>query len=280
MRLASSVGYHDAMNGATGGPPTELDPEEDATEAVRVARRGFRRDVAGLIAALQKARLLVPLAKRIEELPVGMEQHVGDELSLSPHLLFDDDRVGYLPVFTRAAMLERATDQVGWGTGESGLEYAGLPGPVVLELALAVVDDDHVEGLLLNPLDDTELILHRHEIASIAQSRAIPLVGYVGDIPFGEDEQRLVAEMEGPPPPDVVEAIEQVLQASNTGLRYVLARTFNAERDLEPHLTLNLIGGAKGLDRSAVANELAAALDGILPPPGYIDILFDDPTLV
>jgi hypothetical protein len=280
LRPASSVGYHGTMNGATGGPPNELDEAVDATEAVRAARRGFRRDVAGLIAALQKARVLVPLAKRIEELPVGMEQHVGDELSLSPHLLFDDDRVGYLPVFTRAQMLERATDQVGWGTGEGGLEYAGLPGPVILELALAVVDDDRVEGLLLNPLDETELILHRHEIASIAQGRAVPLVGYVGDIPFGEDEERLVAQMEGPPPPDVVEAIEEVLQEANAGLRYVLAKTFNAERDLEPHLTLNVMGGSADLDRSAVANELASVLDGILPPPGYIDILFDDPKLV
>jgi hypothetical protein len=118
-------------------------------------------------------------------------------------------------------------------------------------------------------------MLHRHEIASIVQGRAVPLVGYVGEIPFDPHEERLIAEMEGGPPPDVVQAIEDILRMTPYGLK----KTFNAERDIEPHLTLNVIGADASVDRNALAQKLAAALDGLLPAPGYIDILFDDPTL-
>jgi len=257
--------------------PSEM--SGDATDAVKGARRGFRRDVATLVDALREARLFVPLAGSVDQVPLGIEQEVGDELSLSPHLLFDDDRVGFLPAFTRPDLLERATETTGWGTGDGPLEYAALPGPVVLELALAIVDDDAVEGLLINPFDDSELILRRHEIGSIAQGRALPLVGYVGEIPFGDDEQRLVAEMDGPPPVEIVRAIEEVLSATRGSPRHVLSRTFNPERDLEPHLTLTISGRDFGEDRSEIAGRLAAALEGLLPPPGYIDILFDESEL-
>ena len=248
----------------------------NATAAVAAARRGFKRDVADLIAALRASRLMVPLAKRIANVPVGQEQEEGEELSLSPHLLFDDERVGYVTAFTENALIARATDEVGWTTDEGPLEYCTLPGQVVLELALGLSDDERIGGLLLNPLDSTELILRRHEIASIAQGRALPLVGYVGEIPFDPNEQRLIADMEGGPPEEVVLAIEAVLKKVAIST-YALKRTFNAERDLEPHLTLNVVGAGAATDRSAVARELAAALEGLLPPPGYIDILFDDP---
>jgi hypothetical protein len=270
------------MPRATRGSTDRTDPpdaEGDATGAVRAARRGFRRDVAALIKAFQAAHLIVPLARRIDDVPIGVEQMVGEELSLSPHLLFDDDRLAFLPVFTRPNLLERATDRIGWETGDGPLEYCALQGPAVLELALALVDDERVGGVLLNPFDETELLLRRHELASIAQGRPVPLVGYVGDIPLGEDEQRLVAEMDGPPPLEILQAIEQVLGATEGAPTYALRRTFNAERDLEPHLTLNVLSGSAEPDRAAVADRLASVLDGLLPPPGYIDILFDDPTL-
>jgi len=202
---------------------------------------------------------------------------VGEELSLSPHLLFDDERMGFVAAFTRPDLLTRATDDVGWTTDDGPLEYVALPGQVVLELALALADDERIGGMLLNPLDGTELMLRRHEIGSIAQGRALPLVGYVGEIPFDPNEQRLIAEMEDGPPAEVVAAIEKTL--AGTALAYVLKRTFNPERDIEPHLTLNVTGTDPSTDRGALGERLAQSLEGLLPPPGYIDILFDDPTL-
>lgn len=248
----------------------------DATDAVLVARRGFRRDVAQLVQALDSAPLYVPLAKRIAGAAVGEVEEVGEELSLSPHLLFDDDKVGYVAVFTRSDLLEQATEQVRWTTDDEPLEYCTLPAAVVLEMALAIVDETRVRGMLVNPFHESELVLHRHELASIAQGRALPLVGYVGDIPVGEDEERLEAQMDAPPSDEIVTALTRILGPE---LAYSLHRTFNPERDLEPHLTINVRVGEALVDRATLAGRLGEALDGKLPPPGYVDILFDDPTL-
>ncbi|HVU00633.1 MAG TPA: SseB family protein [Polyangiaceae bacterium] len=268
------------MTSATDGMP-EDETVSDATPAVAVARRGFKRDVAALVRALRTARLFVPLARRIEEVPVGVEQLVGDDLQLSPHLLFGEDRVGFLPLFTRPEFVENATNTVGWTTGDGPLEYCALPGQVAMDLGLSVVDDERIGGVVLNPLHESELVLLRHEIGSIAQGRPLPLVGYVSEIPVGEDEERLIAEMDGPPPEEMVEAIEGVLAGASGKPRHSLHRTFNAERDLEPHLTLNVTFEDPGAapDRARLGRELAEALDGLLPPPHYIDILFDDPKL-
>lgn len=267
------------MDSATGSPPQRVLASIDATEAVLTARRGLRRDVAGLIQALDQAALILPLAKRIEGVDVGTLAEVGEELSLSPHLLFDENRVGYVAVFTQSELLERATAQVHWSTSDGPLEYCTLPAAVVLELALALIDGERVRGMLVNACHESELILHRHELASIAQGRALPLVGYVVDIPPGEDEGRLIAEMDAPPSREITAAIEQVLAETSTTLAYGIHRTFNPERDLEPHLTLNVRAGEAPVDRAVLAARLGAALDGKLPPPGYIDIVFDDPML-
>jgi len=265
-----------------------LDAESgaDLTDVFVHARRGFRRDVAALIYALDNGRLIVPLAKQMADAAVGEEQEVGEELSLTPHLLFDADRSGFMPVFTRPDLVERATDRVQWKTDDGPLEYCTLPARVVIELAVALIDEVRVAGLLVNAFDSTELVLGRNEVASIAQGRAIPLVGYVGDIPPGEDEERLIAKMDGPPPKDVTDAIESVLAGVANAEGYRLHSTFNAERDLEPHLTLNVLiaddgpeSDAAAIARRALADGLARALEGKLPPPGYIDILFNDPAL-
>jgi hypothetical protein len=272
-----------ATEGLDGNAPADASTAEaaDATSAVAAARRGFKRDVAALIRALRSARLFVPLSRRLEEVPLGVEQPAPDDLSLSPHLLFGDDHIGFLPLFTRPEMVARATDQVGWTTGDGPLEYCALPGPVALDLGLAVVDDERVGGVVVNPFDETELVLKRHEIGAIAQGRALPLVGYVAEIPLGEDEERLVAEMDGPPPPELTSAIEAVLGDTDGKPGYSLHRTFNAERDIEPHLTLNVVLGTRSasIDRGALGERLAQVLDPILPPPHYIDIVFDDPSL-
>jgi hypothetical protein len=280
------VGYHGPMSGAIPGDssesasaPSTAGAPIDATDAVAAARRGFKRDVEGLIRAFRKSHLFVPLAKRIENVPLGVDQTVEDELSLTPQFLFDPERIGFLPVFTRTAFVERATEQVGWTTDDGPLEYCTLPGPAVLELGLAVVDDERIGGLIVNPFQETELMLRRHELASIAQGKPIPLVGYVSELPFSQDEQRLIAEMDGPLPEELVAAVEGVLAEVDRGLSYGLHRTFTPERDLEPHLTLNVLGGAETLDRHALGQKLFEALEGYVPPPGYIDIVFDDEAL-
>lgn len=250
---------------------------QDLTSAVARARRGFRRDVLALIEAVPQGRLVVPLMKRMEDVAVGVETELGDELSLAPHLLFDENGSAFLPVFTRADLVEAAASRVDLRTEGGELEYCTLPASVVLEVALEIVDGARVEGLLVNPFHDSELILKRHELASIVQRKALPLVGYVAEIPLAEGEERLIAKLDGPVPQSILDAVEEVLGRRVEPPRYGLHRTFSPERDLEPHLTLNLV--TAGAPDPGLALELGAALEGKLPPPGYIDIVWNDPVL-
>jgi hypothetical protein len=250
----------------------------DLTPAVIRARRGFRSDVAALVGALPQGRLFVPLMRRIENVAVGIETALGDELSLSPHLLYDEARVGYVLSFTQSELIEAAAKHVDLKTDGGALEYCALPASVVIEVALEVADGERVAGLLINPFHESELVLRRHELASIAQAKPLPLVGYVSDIPFSEDEERLIAKLEGPPPEAMLDAIDGVLSKMPDAPSYGLHRTFSPERDVEPHFTLNLIHSAPE-PNAALIREIGAALEGKVPPPGYIDIVWNDPKL-
>jgi hypothetical protein len=156
------------------------------------------------------------------------------------------------------------------------VEFCALPGRMALEMALELIDGKSIVGLLIDPLADSELMLQRHEVASLAQGRALPLVGYVAQIPPSPEEKTLVAETDEPAPSAIVETIERILAQRGQKLLWKLTRTFNAERDLEPHWTLSFGGQAMSDELLELSDEVAVALEGKLPPPGYIDILFDE----
>src|SRR5262249_49664627 len=149
-----------------------------------------------------------------------------------PHLLYDDNREGHVVVFTRPDLLEAAAKAVDLRTDGGELEYCTLPAIVALEVALELVDGERVAGLLVNAFDESELVLRRHEIASIAQGKAVPLVGYVSQFPVSPDEERLIAKLDGAPPREILDAVDAVLARTANAPRYSLHRTFSPERDL------------------------------------------------
>lgn len=247
------------------------------TRAIVAAHRGFRRDVQVLIEALDQSELLIPLSHSMGEVPYGESIELDQELTLLPHMLVDPEGKLYAAMFSEAGLLEPAKEELGWTTEERALEYCTLAAPAAIEMALSVIDDERVVGLVLNPLDASELVLRRDEVASIAQRRALPLVGYVSSIPAQEFEQTLVAEPGELPPSELIQALEACLgELSNVG-GYALRHTFNPERDLEPHLTVHIALREPSADRKAIAESIVSAIGSRLPPPGYIDILFDEP---
>lgn len=242
--------------------------------AVTHAQRGFRSDVARLLELLDASHLLVPLARPLRDVPVGEEIELGDELSIAPHLLLDEDERRFVCAFTDGDLAREVGDRFRWTTDGADLQVCALPGMAVLDVALALVDDERVHGLVLNPLDDSELMLRRPEIASLANRTAIPLVGYVEHLPLDAAEGTLVAEPDGPPPAEVVDALERVVAEVSAVVGYRFSQTFHPERDLEPHLTLH-VTARSGADYDAIAERLVADLEGKLPPPGYVDIVFE-----
>jgi hypothetical protein len=262
------------------------EPERDADEAapldltpfIQRARRGFRRDVAALIEALKEGVLMVPLAKPIDGVAVGqvVDSARGDEVSLVPHLLADEHGVGIVPLFSDADILKTVGQYAHWKTGEDGdLDYCTLPAQTAMDLAQQLVDGTRIRAVVLNPADEDELLLQRHELGAIVSGKAIPLVGYVSAIAMDPNEPVLVAEI-GPVDPRLTAAIEGCLKGLAGVLGYRLEQCFNAERDLEPHPTLTLsVDDSAEVDQQALGQRLFAALEGLLPEPGYIDVLFE-----
>jgi hypothetical protein len=178
-------------------------------------------------------------------------------------------------VFTRPDIIQPVVDRVGWTTDGNPLEFASVPARVALELSLQVIDEETVLGLVVNPMHESELMLRRLEIGSILHGRALPLVGYVRQIPLQDFEETLVAESGEPPPPALMRAIERCVQESDDIIAFELLSTFNADRDLEPHLTLTLRPARTDIDFEAVTRKLVDEIGDLVPPPGYIDIVFD-----
>lgn len=266
---------NDEMTGnGTGSLGGSSDPT-DLTQWVDEARRGLRRDVAALVNRLELGELFVPLAKPVPDAPLGEHVEIDDGLTITPHLLEDSEGLLYGALFTRADILEPISEELGWTTDDGPLEYCALPAKVALELALQVLDEESVMGLVLNAGHESELMLQRSELAAIAQGKPIPLVGYVREIPMQDFEKTLIAETDEAPPAAFIQAIERCVAELDVIESYELLSTFNADRDLEPHLTLSLKPKRVEIDFEDVTQQLVEALGDDVPPPGYVDIVFD-----
>jgi hypothetical protein len=245
------------------------------TALVEGARRGFRRDVAALEAALDDADLYIPLARRIVDVPEGENVPLDRELEIVPHYLGDAEGGRHVALFTSQELVASAAERLGWTTEGEELAFCALPARIACQLALDLVDETAVVRVVIDAGQPSELVLRRAELASIVSGKPIPLVGYVADIPPTDDERTLIAEPSDPPPPELTERVARAVAELPEVTAHHLVRTFNLERDLEPHLTLHLTL-RPGADRRRVTDRVIAEVCDHLPPPGYLDIVFDD----
>jgi len=254
--------------------PTAAAP--DLTPLIKAAQRGLRRDVQALLDQLAEGELFIPLARNIAGIEDGQRLDIDDgEVKLVPHMLLDEDGNHFAALFSHPELMGPMERQLGWKTDGEALKFCTVPALFALDMALEVVDDEHVLGLVLNPGSEYELALRRAELASITNGKAIPLVGYVAALEPDEGESTLIAEGGEPPAPALTFAIETCLAGLPQVTGYTLLRTFNAERDLEPHPTLKLATHAADSELSGIAGQVIDAIGKHLPAPGYIDIVFD-----
>jgi hypothetical protein len=257
-------------------PATETGSPQDLTPLVKAAQRGLRRDVQALLDQLPQGELFIPLARNIAGATDGQRLNIDDgEVKLVPHMLLDEHGNHYAALFSHPELMATMERQLSWKTDDGELKFCTVPALFALDMALEVVDDEHVLGLVLNAGSEYELALRREELASLTNGKAIPLVGYVAALAPDESEQTLIAEGGEPPTPALTEAIERCLAELPVVEGYALLRTFNAERDLEPHPTLKLVTNADESELQAIADKMSEAIVKHVPPPGYIDIVFD-----
>lgn len=254
-------------------PDLEQEPQP-LTPWVLEARSGLKRHVQELMTALATGELLVPLARDMPDAPEGERVEFEGSLTLVPHLLRDADGQVFAVLFTTPEPLDPIVEALQWQTDGAPLKVCSLPARLAFEMALEVIDRNDVVGLVIDPGAPSELCLNRHELASMLVGRALPLLAYVGDIPDEEKGATLVAEGE-PPPQELVDALVAFCKSTPGVLGYRLQRTFNSDRDLEPHLTVTLSVTSQ-VERRYLFSCVTQAIDGTVPPPGYIDVLFEE----
>jgi hypothetical protein len=229
-----------------------------------------------LLDALRGGELIVPLSRDVPGAEEGERVEFTGNLELHPHLIADEERQFYAVLFSEPEIMEPVARELEWTTDGGELKGCTLPAMLACEMALDAVDEQRVFGLVFNPGHESELFLRRSELASILSGQPVPLVGYLGDLPPLEDERILVAEGTGLTP-ELASEIERVVSADPRVTAHRLERTFNPERDHEPHPTLTLVVGDAEADRKAIAEKVIAAVGSKLPPPGYLDIVFEEP---
>jgi hypothetical protein len=252
-------------SGSGGGP--------DLVTALKQARRGFRRDVAALLEALEQADLLIPLAEPVPGATTGARTKVEGELRLLPHFLPTPEGPQFAALFTSAGLLDAIGSQLQWRTGDGELEYCSIPGGVALQMASGTLDEQ-VQGVVIDAGAESELVLTASELRTLVTGQAIPLVGYVAAIP-DDHERTLVAEPGAPLPKELTTALDRCVVELAELESYELLRTFNPERDLEPHPTVKLKTKPGPVDHSHLAKHVFNAVSPHLPAPGYVDIVFE-----
>jgi hypothetical protein len=252
-------------SGSGGGP--------DLVAALKQARRGFRRDVAALLEALEQGDLLIPLAEPVVGATTGERTKIQGELRLQPHFLPTPEGPLFAALFTSPPLLDTVGGQLGWRTGGQDLEFCSIPGGVALEMASGTLDE-HVHGVVIDAGAESELVLTASELKQLVTGQAIPLVGYVAAIPDDHDKT-LIAEAGAPPAPELLAALDRCVTELPELAGYEVLRTFNPERDVEPHPTLKLKTVAGPVDHQHLAKHVFNAVGPLLPPPGYVDIVFE-----
>jgi hypothetical protein len=252
-------------SGSGGGP--------DLTSVVKQARRGFRSDVAALLEALEQGNLLIPLTEPVPGATTGERTKIEGELRLLPHFLPTPEGGMFAALFTTPELLDAIAAQLDWKTAGGELEFCSVPGGVALEMASGTLDD-LVQGVVIDAGAESELVLSAEEVLRLVSGQAIPLVGYVAAIPDDHD-RTLVAEAGDAPPAELNAALEQCLAELPDLQSYELLRTYNPERDLEPHATLKLKTKSSEVDHQHLAQHVFNAVSPHLPPPGYVDIVFE-----
>ncbi len=253
-----------------------LDPA-DFSEALLSARVGLRSKVEELLEVLPAAQVYIPLSEDLPDAPLDETVPFEGELTFRPHMILNEDQSIFAVAYSEPELAEPMQNALSWSTSGEELKFICVPAHIAFDLCSSVIDGEEVSGLVFNPGTDVELVLLRDEAASLGQGQAIPLVGYVADLPPDEEGTTQVLEGADPPPPALLSALEAAKEKIEDLIEVQVGTTFNPERDREPHLTITLtVIGRHGLDRQELADRVMEQAAEHVPAPGYADIVFLD----
>ena len=247
---------------------------ESLIAAMRQARRGLKRDVAQLLAALKAGKLYAPLARPLPGEEPG-QVYIAGGMTIALHLLPGSGGLRFRALFTSVAGLEAMGAQADWKTSGGPLLHLGMPGLKALGLASAPPGEGEspVAGVVLDPYTPDSLVLSLEEAAELSHGTAIPLENYAGSLPTQEGEEILFMD-EGPPPAPLLAELNAFAKETPALKGFVLHRALLPERQRTPRL-LVILNVEEGADRQAVAGALGPRLQPHLNAGEFLNLIFD-----
>lgn len=245
----------------------------DLRDLIRAARAGLRSSVQPLCDALANAPLMWPLHAP----PPDREERIRP--MLDNVFLIEAEETRALALFSTTAAADVGTAALGWTTAGPAPALYEMPARQAFRLALEFlasgvlgagrVDDNERTLLVIDPLTDSHLELTPFEVASLATGAVVPLRRYVDRSGRGADsgETLLVGEPAQKPPATLRRALERF--AARHGVeRYEIKQLFNPERDIEPHLHVNLWTRDPGAPADQLVRDLLEELESAAPSSG------------
>ena len=251
--------------------------QQDLTPLIVIARRGLRRDVQHLCDALPSGKLFAALASSVEGIPNEREVTLRKGTKFIVHVLPHPTNTAKTlsALFTKEEFFASMQKTSGWTTDGGPLRFLSLGAKDALELVRQAIDAGQSFGLVINPYQESVLELLPEEVRSLAQGEPLPFIHYVRNVPVQQGETFLVGKPAVPPPAELVETVEKYTASHPQINGYKLVQIFNPERDVEPHLVLNILTMIGEAEHQEISREISLAITGKIPPPGYIDIVFN-----
>jgi hypothetical protein len=246
--------------------------------ALARAQSGYRSDVAALAKVIAEAELFAALAEDSESDDDLEMVEAGATLKLH-HVVDDTSGSKWTALFSSAEALRKAGFQFDWGTSGGPLQFLAANGAELFRSVLApALESGSASGIIFDVGRESELAMTPEEMLSMMRGEPIPLLAYASRRPANGTEQIHVGEPAVPPPPALTTAIAKVLDRVREVKSYRLIQVFIPERDVRSHLMLDIVGDLPESQQREISAQIGAAIAGVkLPPPGYLDVVFNFP---
>jgi hypothetical protein len=245
-------------------------------EALVRAQSGYRSDVAALAGVLAQADLYVALVEDSE--PGDGPEILEPGASLKLHTVVDETTGStWTAIFSSPETLGRAGEELNWETAGGPLQFLAANGVELIKSVLTpALESGATSGIVFDAGQESELAMSADETLSMIGGEPIPLVAYASRQPAHGTEQIQVGEPAVPPPAALTAAIVRVLDRVTEVRSYRLIQVFVSERDVTSHLMLDIVGDMPEPKEREISAAIGAAIEGIsLPPPGYLDVVFN-----
>jgi hypothetical protein len=245
-------------------------------EALVRAQSGYRGDIAALARVLVETDLFAALAEDSESNDDPRILEAGAQLKLH-HVVDDAMGTKWTAIFSSAEALGKAGFQFDWGTNGGPLQFVEANGAEFIQSVLAPsLESGSTSGIIFDVGQESELAMTSAEMLSLMRGEPIPLVSYASRRPATGTEQIHVGEPAVPPPAALTAAIARVLDRVKEVKSYRLIQVFIPERDVMSHLMLDIVGDLPESQQREISAQIGTATEGTrLPPPGYLDVVFN-----